>query len=79
MTDPQYMRPDLNCAVVLVIEKAGELQAALGKTLRWGWGSTNQELPVGDRETNEACVLREINGMRAALKNLEAELSNSPK
>lgn len=74
MTDPKYMRPGLDFAVGKAVEELGELQAALGKTLRWGWKSYNPELPKAQRETNEEWVRREIADVRSALDNLEHEL-----
>lgn len=75
MTDPKYMRPGLDFAVGKTIEEAGELQAALGKTLRWGWASYNPELPVEKRETNRDWVRREIADLRGALDSLEREMT----
>jgi hypothetical protein len=74
MTDSKYMRPGLNFARGKAIEEAGELLAALGKSLRWGWLSVNPELPVAQQETNVAWVRREMDDMRGALNNLEREL-----
>lgn len=74
MTNPKYMRPGLPFAVGKSIEELGELQAALGKTLRWGWDSVNPELPPAEQETNEAWVKREITDVRLALANLEKEM-----
>ncbi len=74
MTNPKYMRPGLEFAVGKAVEEMGELQAAIGKSLRWGWNSTNPELPVGDRETNQVWVRREIEDVRHALENLEKEM-----
>lgn len=53
----------------------GELQAAIGKTLRWGWQSYNPELPVNEREANRDWFLREIADVREALDNLESEIN----
>ncbi len=75
MTDPKYMRPGLPFAVGKAIEELGELQAALGKTLRWGWDSVNPELPEHAQETNSVWVQREIADVRHALANLEKEMS----
>lgn len=75
MTDPKYMRPGLDFARGKVIEELGELQAALGKSLRWGWESTNPELPIGQRETNIVWVRREMQDVREALDNLDKELA----
>lgn len=74
MTDPRHMRPGLDFARGKAIEECGELQAALGKSLRWGWESANPELPVGQRVTNVAWVRQEMADVRHALDNLEKEL-----
>ena len=74
MTDPKYMRPGLNFARGKAIEELGELQAALGKSLRWGWQSYNPEIPHIERETNAQWVRREIADVRNALDNLEKEM-----
>ena len=74
MTDPRYMRPGLPFATGKAVEELGELIAALGKTLRWGWGSFNPELPEGERETNAQWVRREVADLRGALDNLEKEM-----
>jgi hypothetical protein len=74
MTDPKYMRPGLDFARGKAIEELGELQAALGKSLRWGWLSTNPELAPGQRVTNLAWVRAEMQDVRDALDNLEREI-----
>lgn len=74
MTNQKYMRPGLDFARGKAIEEAGELLAAIGKSLRWGWNSANPELPIGDRETNAAWVRREMDDVRGALDNLEMEM-----
>lgn len=74
MTDPKYMRPGLDFARGKVIEEAGELLAALGKALRWGWDSFNPELPRAQQETNAEWVRREMTDLRGAIDNLEQEM-----
>jgi hypothetical protein len=74
MTNPKYMRPGLDFARGKAIEELGELQAALGKSLQWGWSSVNPELPVWQQETNINWVLREMKDVRAALDNLDREI-----
>jgi hypothetical protein len=69
MTDPKYMRPGYNFAVGKLVEELGELQAALGKLLRWGPESVNPELPPEQQETNADWVRREILGVRGAIQN----------
>lgn len=76
MTDPRYMRPGLGFAVGKAIEEAGELCAALGKTLRWGWSSVNPELPAAEQEPNASWVRREMADVREALDNLEREMDS---
>ncbi len=75
MTDPRYMRPGLDFARGKMIEELGELQAALGKSLRWGWTSVNPELSPENQETNADWVRREIADVRGALDNLEREIN----
>ncbi len=71
MTDQRYMRPGLNFARAKAIEELGELQAALGKSLRWGWESFNPELPPSEQESNLDWVRREMHDVRDALDNLD--------
>jgi hypothetical protein len=75
MTDPKYMRSGLDFARGKAIEELGELQAALGKSLRWGWESYNPELPLEQQETNAGWVYREIQDVRGAIDNLEHEMN----
>lgn len=74
MTQQKYMRHGLDFAVGKAVEELGELQAAIGKTLRWGWNSVNPELPPAEREANQVWVRREIADVRHALDNLEREM-----
>ena len=55
-----------------VIEECGELLAAAGKTVRYGWDSQNP-LPGASKETNEAWLRREIWDLRDALDRLARE------
>lgn len=75
MTDQKYMRPGLPFALGKTVEELGELQAALGKTLRWGWLSENPEIPQHARETNLLWVKREMQDVRDALDNMDRELA----
>lgn len=76
MTQERYTRPGLDFAVGKAVEELGELQAALGKTLRWGWLSVNPELPTSEQETNLGWVRREIMDVRHAIDNLENTLNH---
>lgn len=75
MTNPKYMRPGVDFARAKLIEELGELAAALGKSLRWGWMSVNPELPPAEQETNADWVRREIADVRGAIANLEQEMT----
>ena len=75
MTDERYMRPGLDFAVGKLVEELGELQAALGKTLRFGWDSYSPEVPPSEREFNVDWVRREMADVRHALDNLDNELN----
>jgi hypothetical protein len=79
MTDPRYLRPgDLPFALAHAAEEAGELLAAIGKTLRWGADSVNPLLPPDQQETNREWILREIPDLQGALDRLIVELGASP-
>jgi hypothetical protein len=77
MTNPKYMRPGLEFARGKLIEELGELQAALGKSIRWGWLSFNPELTPEERESNVAWVRREMQDVKDAIENLEMNLVES--
>ena len=74
MTNPKYMRPGLDFARGKAVEECGELLAALGKSLRWGWLSRDPE-PGASPETNADWVRREMADVRGALDNLEREMN----
>lgn len=73
MTDPRYMRPGFDFAVGKLVEECGELQAALGKMLRWGPDSVNPELPPEQQERNIDWVRREIADVTDAIENFLKE------
>jgi hypothetical protein len=74
MTDMRYMRPGLEFAMGKAVEEAGEFLAAMGKTMRWGFSSTNPEKgPLS--ETNAEWLRRELADLRGALANLEKEMT----
>lgn len=75
MSDPRFIRTgDVNFALAHAAEEAGEVIAAIGKSLRWGLESVNPLLPPAEQETNRQWVRREMIDLRAALDRLEAEL-----
>lgn len=90
MTDARYMRSGLPFATGKLVEEIGELQTelgnvqsklghlsqALGKTLRWGPDSSNPELPVLKRESNQDWINRAIMEVAPTLPPLMAELAD---
>lgn len=57
-----------------MIEEAGEVLAAAGKTLRWGELSYNPELPREQREFNIEWLRREMKDLREAMDRLDGFL-----
>lgn len=56
------------------VEEAGELLAAIGKTLRWGETSFNPEIPEKQRELNIDWMRRELKDLKGAIWRLEGFL-----
>ena len=78
MTDERYMRPGVEFAVAKLIEELGELSAALGKTMRWGFDSFDPTVSANaPRETNEEWVFREMDDVEGAIKNMRQEVSKT--
>jgi NTP pyrophosphatase (non-canonical NTP hydrolase) len=50
-----------------LVEEAGEVLAAAGKTLRWGRLSVNPELPPQQQETNIDWLIRELADLERAI------------
>ena len=71
MADPRYIRDDFDHCLGHVVEECGEVMAAAGKTLRWGWASANPELPMHERETNIVWLQREMKDLRDAMDRLQ--------
>ena len=57
-----------------LVEECGEVQAAVGKTIRWGLDSYNPDLPEKEREPNRDWILREIKDLEQAIKIVKKEL-----
>lgn len=74
MSDPKYLRDDIESQLGHVVEECGETAAAIGKTLRWGLESYNPELPEEQRETNRDWILRELADLELASSRLRAHL-----
>lgn len=50
-----------------LVEECGEVLAAVGKSVRWGLGSVNPELPPEEQETNADWLLRELVDLERAI------------
>ena len=66
----QYMPETIEQKLGYLIEECGELQSALGKTIRWGLDSFNPELPPNERELNREWIWREIQDVKRAISIL---------
>ena len=73
---PGYESKSIKQAVGHLIEECGEVQAALGKTIRWGLESTNPFLPEDQRITNRQWVLNEISDLKIAITKVEMYFNN---
>lgn len=67
----KYIVDDFEHCLGHVVEECGEVLAAAGKTLRWGWASMNPEIPEKERETNIVWLIRELRDLRGAIDRLE--------
>lgn len=74
MSEPQFIRHDVDSCLAHVVEECGEVCAAIGKTQRWGLDSVNPLLSADQQETNRDWVKREIIDLRDALHRLEMAL-----
>jgi hypothetical protein len=71
---PEYKPKDAGQVLAYFVEECGEVLAAAGKTQRWGWLSSNPELPPEERETNAAWIGRELGDLLVAADMLSAVL-----
>ncbi len=72
---PQYEPKTEQQLLGYLVEEAGEVQAAVGKSLRWGLDSYNPELPPDQRESNEQWLLREIADLEGACARMKKYLA----
>jgi NTP pyrophosphatase (non-canonical NTP hydrolase) len=71
---PQYAPKTLQQKLGYLVEEMGEVQAALGKSIRWGLHSYNPEVHPSAREMNGDWVLREIADLELALQLAKEEI-----
>lgn len=62
----QYMPVTIEQKLGYLVEEAGEVLAAVGKTQRWGLDSFNPE-PGASKETNREWILRELHDLERAI------------
>lgn len=67
----EYIVDDFEHCLGHVIEECGEVLAAAGKTVRWGWMSVNPELPPSEQESNLIWLCRELGDLKGAIARLE--------
>lgn len=73
---PKHMKPEYIPTTPVdklgyLVEECGEVLAAAGKTLRFGFDSCNPELPPEDRETNAVWLTRELHDLKRAIVLIE--------
>lgn len=73
----RYLSEDVDQSLAHVVEECGEFLQAAGKTQRWGWDSTNPEIPAEERETNLQWLRRELTDLEEAIAFLKAHMKNT--
>lgn len=74
---PEYEPLDIDQRLAYLVEECGEVQAAAGKSLRWGIHSFNPE-PGASREHNGEWLLREIADLEGAIARLRDDIEMQP-
>ena len=69
-----YKPQDLGQKLGYLVEEAGEVMAAVGKSQRWGLLSVNPELPEEEQETNGCWIMRELDDLERAIDMVREEL-----
>lgn len=76
MMKPEYRPQTFDQALGYLVEEAGEVMAAVGKTQRWGAESYNPEIPKDQREENGYWILRELTDLKRAIRIAEEFLKD---
>jgi hypothetical protein len=71
MSHERYLPMTIRNKLAQLAEEAGEVVAAVGKTLRFGLDSENPELPDGIREKNRVWLKRELEDLKKAIAKVE--------
>ncbi len=75
MSDPRFLQVGFGPQLAHLVEEAGEVLAAAGKTQRWGALSVNPLLPPEQQEMNITWLKREMGDLRAAMDRLDATIA----
>ncbi len=75
MADLEFEPKTIDHRLGWLVEECGEVQAAVGKTLRFGLFS---RWPKPDGETNRDWILREIQDLKKAIALVEESLRTVP-
>ena len=70
----EYKPKTLEQMLGYLIEEAGEVLTAIGKSRRCGLFSSNPELPPDEQEKNGDWILRELKDLRRAIDLVEPAL-----
>lgn len=72
--DSRFIQPGVGQALSRLVEEAGEVLAAAGKTQRFGLDSVNPLLPIEQQETNRDWLKRELSDLKDAISKLESQI-----
>lgn len=75
MAQEKYRPKSTAAKLGWLVEECGEVQAAIGKTLRHGLDNYNPDVPPKERETNREWILREIGDLKKAIALVEEDLA----
>jgi NTP pyrophosphatase (non-canonical NTP hydrolase) len=74
MSNPKYIpnsNSSLDKKLGYLIEECGEVLHATGKSIRWGLGSFNPELPLSERVYNSDWLKAELQDLKLAIALIE--------
>jgi NTP pyrophosphatase (non-canonical NTP hydrolase) len=71
MSQERYLPMTMPNKLAHLAEEAGEVIAAVGKTLRFGLDSENLDLPEEVREKNRDWLKRELEDLKKAIAKVE--------
>lgn len=76
---PQYVPKTADQKLGYLVEEAGEVLSAAGKSLRWGLMSVNPELLDAKQETNRAWLWRELADLERAIRLIREDSAFQPR